>query len=133
MKRNKDGSIALLAVCILAADQASKFAVLKYLPAPYESEIHILPAMPKAWGTGSVKGIRARGDVTVDIDWDSCGPTKLVLTTGHAGSVSLRSTLFEKEFKGSVKTEGTAAARRFVAKRGGQYTFTRVAAACAAN
>ena len=30
-------------MCILAADQASKFAVLKYLPAPYESEIHILP------------------------------------------------------------------------------------------
>ena len=43
LNRNKNGQIALLAACILAADQASKYAVLKYLPAPYESEVHILP------------------------------------------------------------------------------------------
>jgi len=43
LNRNKNGQIALLAVCVLAADQASKYAVLKYLPAPYESEIHVLP------------------------------------------------------------------------------------------
>ncbi len=43
LNRNKNGQIALVAVCVLAADQASKFAVLKYLPAPYESEVHLLP------------------------------------------------------------------------------------------
>ena len=52
-------------------------------------ELHILPALPKAWRKGGVKGMRARGDVTVDIDWDACGPVKLVLTTGHAGPVDL--------------------------------------------
>jgi alpha-L-fucosidase 2 len=91
-------------------------------------ELNILPALPKAWATGSVSGIRARGDITVDIAWDSCGPTKLALTTGHAGVVSLRSTLFEKGFDASVKTEGAMASRKFMAKRGGQYTFTRAAA-----
>ena len=88
-------------------------------------EINILPALPKAWGRGSVSGIRARGDVTVSIDWDSCGPTKLVLVTGHAGPINLRSSLFERAFDASVKTEGTMAARKFVARRGGSYTFTR--------
>jgi alpha-L-fucosidase 2 len=90
-------------------------------------ELNILPALPKAWAKGSVRGIRARGDVTVDIDWDSCGPAKLVLATGHAGPVQMRSALFERGFEGSIKTEGATAVRTFIAKRGGQYTFTRAA------
>ena len=31
--------------------------------------ISILPALPKSWSTGSVKGLHARGAVAVDIDW----------------------------------------------------------------
>ena len=37
----------------------------------YGSELHLLPALPGAWPTGKVTGLRARGGYELDIEWQN--------------------------------------------------------------
>jgi alpha-L-fucosidase 2 len=49
-----------------------------------EDVIHVLPALPSAWPTGSVKGLRARGGFELDIAWSN-GALASVTLKSHAG------------------------------------------------
>ncbi len=45
--------------------------ILEMVVQSWGGELRLLPALPKAWGSGSVRGIRARGDISLDMEWRS--------------------------------------------------------------
>src|SRR5690606_34827686 len=49
--------------------------------------IHLLPALPKAWASGEVKGIKERGNYTVDIKWKDEKVIDYQIHSPHSASV----------------------------------------------
>ena len=43
-----------------------------------ENTLRLLPALPKQWKSGSIKGLKARGDIKVDITWENNQLSKAV-------------------------------------------------------
>jgi alpha-L-fucosidase 2 len=62
----------------------------------HTGEIQILPALPSAWPTGSVRGLRARGDVELDVEWRDGKLTGVALRSSSGGAFRLR--YGDKEF-----------------------------------
>ena len=57
----------------------------------HAGEIHLLPALPKAWRTGHVKGLRARGGFTVDIVWENGSLTEAKIHSALGRNCTVRS------------------------------------------
>jgi alpha-L-fucosidase 2 len=52
--------------------------------------LHLLPALPRAWPAGSVRGLRARGGITVSIFWRNGTLTSAVLTADQGTDATVR-------------------------------------------
>lgn len=69
----------------------------------HAGEIHLLPALPKAWPAGSVTGLRARGGFEVDIAWREGRLTQAALRSRRGNPCRIRTRV-----NASVQSDGAA-------------------------
>jgi len=56
----------------------------------HEGEIDLLPALPKAWPSGSVSGLRARGGFVIDLAWERGELTRVRIVSTAGKQCALR-------------------------------------------
>ncbi|WP_439539072.1 glycoside hydrolase family 95 protein [Sphingomonas sp.] len=56
----------------------------------HSDTIHLLPALPRAWPSGRVRGLRARGNIGVDLAWRAGQLEEAVLTAESDAKVAVR-------------------------------------------
>ena len=91
-------------------------------------EIHLLPALPDAWRTGEVRGLKARGGYEVDIKWNNKQLSSATIKTKCAGECVIRTLLPLQinDVKAATTRDGRYYITKFVAKENTTYEVTPV-------
>lgn len=59
--------------------------------------MHLLPALPKEWSAGEIKGIKARGNYEINLVWNNGKVSKASITSKNAGNLTVK-------YNGKLKT-----------------------------
>ena len=71
----------------------------------HDGAIHLLPALPTSWKTGSIAGLKSRGGFEVDMTWDDNALSTVTLRSSIGGIARIRSYV-ELEGEGLLTAEG---------------------------
>ena len=52
--------------------------------------MHLLPALPKEWPAGEIKGIKARGNYEINLVWNNGKVSKASITSKNAGNLTVK-------------------------------------------
>jgi alpha-L-fucosidase 2 len=64
--------------------------IAEMLVQSHDGAIHILPALPDAWPSGTVKGLVARGGFVLDISWKEGKVSQVKVTSKQGGNCRIR-------------------------------------------
>jgi alpha-L-fucosidase 2 len=67
--------------------------ITEMLMQSHEGEINLLPALPKEWSDGHIKGIKARGNFKIDISWKEGRLTQASIHSFLGGNCRIRTSV----------------------------------------
>jgi alpha-L-fucosidase 2 len=80
--------------------------IAEMLVQSHNGELHVLPALPSAWPSGRVSGLRGRGGYTVGVTWSNGQATEILVRADRAGTVNVRGRAFTGTFQVTDATSG---------------------------
>ncbi|GAA4801933.1 glycoside hydrolase family 95 protein [Olivibacter ginsenosidimutans] len=73
----------------LDGNMGATAGITEMLMQSHTGTIELLPALPKAWRSGTIKGLRARGGFTIALDWENGVLKRVDITADQAGKKTL--------------------------------------------